>query len=315
MEIIDFFKTNFDIIENNSDYKIAEYKKNFFVGIDKERNVVIVLKPSTQNGRPYNLATKALTLECNAKVSFSTKKEETVHILKCLLTTTKEKQIFLEISKLFINDDYSDKYVIETFNTLQVFFSNRKELSDNELTGFYAELYTIYKFHELINIEQYWQSKDRLKFDFSFSEKVKLEIKSTTKDIRQHHFLHEQLNSNYFEIFILSYKFRYDDTGLSLYELINLVKPILLNLKELYMRLTYLEKNTSIERLKEIKYNQIYTEENMHFYKSCDIPKFKEETPPGVSKAEYDCSLENIPSIGTKDFIDRIIPFTGEKND
>ena len=306
MEIIDFFKKIFDKIENTSDFKIAEYEKNFFVGIDKENNIVIVLKPNNQNGRPYNITTKSLTLECNVKVSFSSAKEETVHILKCLLNTTKEKQIFLEISKLFINDEYSDKYVIETFNTLQNFFSNRKELSDNELTGFYAELYTIYKFHELLKIEQYWQSKDRLKFDFSFTEKTKLEIKATTKDIRQHHFLHEQLNSKYFEIFILSYKFRYDDTGLSLFDLINLVKPILSNNKELYMRLTYLEKNASIERLKELKYNQIYTDENMHFFRALDIPKFKEETPSGVSKAEYDCTLENIPFLETKDFVRKI---------
>ena len=126
MEIIDFFKTNFSKIENTSDFKIAEYEKNFFVGIDKEKNIVIVLKPNNQNGRPYNITTKSLTLECNAKVSFSSEKEETVHILKCLLNTTKEKQIFLEISKLFMNDEYSDKYVIETFNTLQNFFQIEK---------------------------------------------------------------------------------------------------------------------------------------------------------------------------------------------
>lgn len=306
MEIIDFFKANFSKLENTADYKIAEYEKNFFVGIDKEKNIVIVFKPNNQNGRPYNISTKSLTLECNAKVSFSSERDETVHILKCLLHTVKEKQIFLEISKLFINDDYSDKYVIETFNTLQNFFSSKKDLTDNELTGFYAELYTIYKFHDSLNIEQYWQSRDRLKFDFSFTDKLKLEIKATTKEIRQHHFLHEQLNSNYYEIFILSYMFRYDDFGLSLFDLINLLKPILSNNKDLYMRLTYLEKNASAEHLKDIKYNQIYTDANMYFFKAFDIPKFKEAIPSGVSKAEYDCSLENIPHVEIDDFVNRI---------
>lgn len=306
MEIIDFFKANFSKLENTADYKIAEYEKNFFVGIDKEKNIVIVFKPNNQNGRPYNISTKSLTLECNAKVSFSSERDETVHILKCLLHTVKEKQIFLEISKLFINDDYSDKYVIETFNTLQNFFSSKKDLTDNELTGFYAELYTIYKFHDSLNIEQYWQSRDRLKFDFSFTDKLKLEIKATTKEIRQHHFLHEQLNSNYYEIFILSYMFRYDDFGLSLFDLINLLKPILSNNKDLYMRLTYLEKNASAEHLKDIKYNQIYTDANMYFFKAFDIPKFKEAIPSDVSKAEYDCSLENIPHVEIDDFVNRI---------
>lgn len=306
MELLDFFKSNFESINNNADYKIAEFSHNFYVGIDKDKNIVIVIMAKSQLGRPYNLKTKFLSLECNAKVSFSNGNQENVHILKCLVHDKKEKEIFLEVAKLFINDDYSDRYVINTFTTLQSFFSNKKDFSANELTGFYAELYTILKFHNSLNIERYWQSRDRLKFDFSFTEKIKLEIKATTKDIRQHHFLHEQLNSNYFEIFILSYKFRYDDKGLSLFDLINLVEPILINNKELYMRLIYLKKNVNIEYLKEIKYNQIYTDENMCFFNATDIPKFKEETPSGVSKAEYDCFLENVPIIETKTFLDRI---------
>ena len=302
MEINEFFKSNFENIKSDKEYKVAEYASHFFVGIDKDDNIVIVLKPNIQNRRPYNISTKALSLECNAKVSFSDSIPETVHILKCLLKTTKEKTIFLELSKLFISDDYSDKYVIETFNTLQNFFSNKKELSDNELTGFYAELYTIYKFHDSLQIEKFWQSKDRLKFDFSISEKIKLEIKATTKDLRIHHFLHEQLNSTYFDIYVLSYLFRYDDEGLSLYDLIEKVRPILINEKEKFMRLTYIEKNTSKERLQDFKYNQIYTDENMRLYKAENIPKFREQTPAGVSKAEYDCALDNVNPISFDEF-------------
>lgn len=310
MDIVDFFKLHFNDIEKISDYKIAEFTHNFFIGLDSNRNIVIVLKPSNQSGRPYNINTKALILECNVKVSFVEGTTENVHILKCLLQTKKEKEIFLEVAKLFINDDYSDKYVIETFNTLQSFFSKRNELTDTELIGFYAELYTIYRFHDSLKIEKFWQTKDRLKFDFSFTDKLKLEIKATTKEIRIHHFQHEQLNSNYFNIFVLSYMFRYDDTGLSLFELIEKIKPLLADYKDLYLRLTYIEKNTSTERLKDLKYNQLYTDEKMHFYSAKSIPKFLEETPAGVSKAEYDCNLENIPCIESKEFLEIVTSIT-----
>lgn len=303
MEILDFFKSNFESISNGSGYKIAEFAKNFYIGIDKESHIVIVIKSDSKNGRPYNISTKALSLECNVRVSFSNGFLENVHILKCLLQNKKEKEIFLEVAKLFINDSYSDTYVIDTFNTLQNFFANKNELSDNELTGFYAEFYTIYKFHDLLNIEKYWQSKDRLKFDFSFSETLKLEIKSTTRENRIHHFKHEQLNSKYFDIYVLSYLFRYDDEGLSLYDLMDKIKPILAGNKELCLRLNYVEKNTSIDRLKNLKYNSIYTNEQMRFYSAKDIPKFKEQTPVGVSKAEYDCSLENVVPLNGFDFV------------
>ena len=53
-----------------------------------------------------------------------------------------------------------------------------------------------------------------------------------------------------------------------------------------------------------MRFNQIYTDEKMYFYSAQSIPKFKEDTPIGVSEAEYDCSLENIKSMKEKDFID-----------
>lgn len=306
MEILDFFYSKFDTLSNCSGYRIAEFAKDFYIGVDKEKNVVVVIKSYSQNGRSYNINTKALSLECNAKVSFSNGNIENVHILKCLLRSKKEKDIFLEVAKLFVNDDYSDKYVVDTFNTLQNFFANKNELSDNELIGFYAELYTIYKFHDFLRIENYWQSQDRLKFDFSFTETLKLEIKATTKENRIHHFKHEQLYSNYYDIYVLSYLLRYDDEGLSMYELMEKIQPILAGNKDLCMRLNYIEKNTNIDRLKDLKYNPLYTENQMRFFSAKDIPKFQEQTPAGVSKAEYDCSLENVSPIKEDDFFNRV---------
>lgn len=304
MEILDFFRVNFESISNNTDYKIAEFSHNFYIGIDRDKNIVVVIKTNSRNDRPYNINTKSLSLECNVKVCFSNGTEESVHILKCLLHAKREKEIFLELVKLFITDDYSDKHIINTFNVLQSFFSNRNELSDKELIGFYAELYTIYKFHDVLCIEKYWQIKDRMKFDFSFTEKLKLEIKATTKENRIHHFKHEQLNSNYFEIFILSYLFRYDDLGFSLYDLVEKVKPILLNDAERYLRLLYIEKNTNVDRLKKLKFNQIFTDKQMHLYNANDIPKFSDLTPDGVYRVEYDCSLEKINTVDIDDFFE-----------
>lgn len=41
-----------------------------------------------------------------------------------------------------------------------------------------------------------------MKFDFSISEKVKLEVKATVKNIRTHHFRHEQLMTEVYDIFV-----------------------------------------------------------------------------------------------------------------
>ena len=94
MEILDFFKSNFESIPNVSSYKIAEFANDFYIGVDKESHVVVVIKSSSKSGRPYNISTKALSLECNARVSFSNGILENVHILKCLLQNKKEKNFF-----------------------------------------------------------------------------------------------------------------------------------------------------------------------------------------------------------------------------
>ena len=93
MEILDFFKLNFESIPNGSGYKIAEFANGFYIGVDKDSHVVVVIKSSSRNGRPYNITTKALSLERNARVSFSSAILENVHILKCLLQSKKEKEI------------------------------------------------------------------------------------------------------------------------------------------------------------------------------------------------------------------------------
>lgn len=42
-------------------------------------------------------------------------------------------------------------------------------------------------------MDVYWQSQDKMKFDFSINETKKIEVKTTTSETRKHKFKHEQL--------------------------------------------------------------------------------------------------------------------------
>ena len=231
--------------------------------------------------------------------------DDTVHIIRCLSEVKQEKCIFLELSMVLIQEgDKSEEAIMETFNILRTFFNDKKELSDNELIGLYAELYTICSFHESLAIEKYWQSRDRMKFDFSISEKVKLEVKATVKNTRTHHFRHEQLMTEVYDIFVLSYLLRYDDEGLSLFELLMSCKKSMANDSRRLLRINYVLKNVEEGRLKHLRFNRAYTEANRHIYRAADIPKFRESTPRGVANAEYDCVLDNVEFIEDDLFID-----------
>ena len=136
-----------------------------------------------------------------------------------------------------------------------------------------------------------------MKFDFSITEKLKLEIKATTKNTRTHHFRHEQLMTEVYDIYVLSYLLRHDDEGLSLLELINESKTYLSYDPRKLVKINLVLKNVSQERLDNFRFNNDYTRANMHFYKAEDIPKFNESSPSGVINAEYDCVLDNVKSI------------------
>lgn len=312
MNIVEVFQNHFatDNVTNN-DFSLIEYDSDILIGIDRYLHVCVVVKSANLRRFPIKYKTQKMSIECNMRVRYEIKSEvheDTVHIIRCLSENQRDRHLFLELAVVLIKEgDCSEEAIIETFNTLRTFFYDKKLISDNELIGLYAELYTIYKFHETLQIEKYWQSQDRMKFDFSISERIKLEIKATVKSTRIHHFLHEQLMTEIYDIYVLSYLLRYDDEGLSLFDLLMSCKELLCEDSRKLLRINYVLKNAEEERLRNVCFNCNYTEANRRFYCATDIPKFSQNTPRGVANAEYDCVLDNVKSIEDDMFIGIVI--------
>ena len=311
MNIVEFYNNNFTNTElSDADYKLRKFKDNIFVGIDKEKTVSVVIKSSGNPMNPIIQKTKMISVECNMVVQYYLDNEKIngiVHIIKCKTENNKERDIFLELAILLIESgEYSEEGLLDVFRTLVMFFSNKYDVSDNELTGLYGELYTIKKFSNTISIDKYWQSQDKMKFDFSITEKTKVEVKSTVKQLRTHHFRHEQLQTNSYNIYVLSYLFRKEDNGTSLYDLIMTCKDLFKNSPKQSIKLDLILKNVEESRLKNFKFDDSYTERNLKIFRGADIPKFNEFTPEGVANAEYDCDLENTNSIDVNTFITNV---------
>lgn len=302
MNIVELFQKHFDNGNTrNHDFTLVEYDANILIGVDSSEHVCVVIGSSNACRFPLKYTTQKISIECNMRVCYGLNGElhdDSVHIIRCLSEIKREKYLFLELATVLIEESNgSEETIMETFNTLRTFFNDKKEFSDNELIGLYGELYTIYRFHESLQIEKYWQSRDRMKFDFSISEKLKLEIKATVKNTRTHHFRHEQLMTEVYDIYVLSYLLRYDDEGLSLFDLIMICKEFLSGDARKLLRINYILKNVGEERLKYMRFNSDYTDVNRHFYHAVDIPKFNQITPQGVVNAEYDCVLDNVKFI------------------
>ena len=141
-----------------------------------------------------------------------------------------------------------------------------------------------------------------MKFDFSITENLKIDIKSTIKSERIHKFRHDQLNSVKNKVYIISYKLQKDDQGLSLYDLMKSCLPLLSSYPTKKARIVrYICDDECKEELENFRFNENYTIDNMRIINVLNIPKFK-ENPINVTDAEYnsnceECLMEDIDSI------------------
>ena len=290
------------------DFLLYTFRDSFFLGFDEKGDICAVIMSSSTSCTPILQRTKLLSVECNIRLDYSLdgieRKNDLVHIIRCFSPIEKEREMFLEIIDTMIPTvKVKDDEVMLVFRTLSKFFSDKTEPSDSELIGLYAEIDAIISFSSDLDLGKYWQSKDRLKFDFSLSDKFKLEVKATTNNFRAHHFRHEQLNTEIFDIYILSYMLRYDDEGKSLFDLLHEVKPLIKTNHKKITRINLILKNVSEERLRAIRFSPEYTSNKRHVYDARIIPKFPDGSPEGVANAEYDCSLENIDFINDDAFV------------
>lgn len=302
MGIKESFNSAFNAISKvENDFLLTKYREDIFIGLDCNLNVVVITKSIPQNRTPIIHKTQKMSIECNIKVQYELDGNsyiDVVHIIRCFVTDKQDREIFLELCEVMLaNNNGSEETIMDTFSILRTFFSEKKEFSDSELIGLYAELYTICSYKDSLHLERFWQSRDRMKFDFSISEKLKLEIKATTQNTRKHHFRHEQLMTSVYDIYVMSYLLRYDDEGTSLFDIIQECKELLMFYPNKLLKVDAVLRNVSEDRLRSFRFNRDYTDQFRKLYRAVDIPKFNEVTPAGVLDAEYDCVLDTAHDI------------------
>ncbi|WP_340028673.1 PD-(D/E)XK motif protein [Paenibacillus sp. FSL H7-0940] len=275
----------------------ADTLKSIFYGTDSNHNPVFVIESLIPQMNSQIQNTKKLFFSSNTKCEMiinGEKFEKTVHILTCLGTQLDEQLAFVRLTESFSKHFTSSNPQIlnELFSALVNLFAQGGKFNIFELQGLFTELYVIKYFRDNgLNISSFWQKQNKLNFDFTINRKKRMEVKSTLQSNRTHHFKHEQLLSELYDIVIVSCLLRKDDAGLSLFDLINEVRVICASD---YRSLLYIEqfiKNISDDKLHEMKYDQTYIEKNIRFFPGSSVPKFNETQPNGVTHTEYNSNL------------------------
>lgn len=310
--IFNALKTH-DAGEHSYTIFLANNTRECYFGKDRDGNTVFMIPSTVVQIAPVCQETKSLRFTFNKKCTFflnEVTQTRVMHVLVCKEQTDEKVLAFIRLTKAFAQTerDNDQFYLASLFSSLAALFSLRRETSESELQGLFSELYTILHFHRVgCDISACWQSRGMMKFDFTFSEKKRLEIKSTLKPDRVHHFRHEQLCSELYDIRIVSMMLRKSDCGISLNDLITEIQTIYADQYPLLMHIASSVSNVEESRLKGLMYDEIYLTDHLHYYDAAAIPHFAERTPDGVFNAEYDCTLSNIPAVAEQNMIGWIL--------
>lgn len=298
--------------ETNAFFLIPLENSNCYYGKNHSGNIVFVICPEiTIIKKKYKLTTSDLLLEVNVESEFLVANKKSLfiaHILTCLSTEKINQIAFIRLCEAFKDSELtSAEDIIKLFNAFSNLFSSKVKSTFIELQGLYAELYIMRYFEKKgINLYQYWQSEDKRKHDFYVSNKKRIEVKSTSKDIRVHHFLHEQLLTEFHDIKIISIMTKKVDAGLSLYDLVTQVQLSPLASYNLLLHIEQKLKNCSEEEQLQFKFDEILLSKQLKIFDAKEIPHFKDKQPDGVFNAEYDSDLTGASSISINDFINWI---------
>ena len=250
-----------------------------------------------QNINTLNQSTRHLKLYINDDFDVDIKgvldnRKMTLLILKS--TSNKHSDMFIRVI-LSMLDNLNEEILLKHFLELKDLFSNDEKMSKDELEGKFGELFSMYmlKINYGIDICTYYQKEDRRKFDFNLSDKKKIEVKTTIKTERIHHFLQQQLDTDRYDIRVISIMLQKDDAGMSLLNLIDECKDLFSNYFPLVIHIERILKSIDEEELDNLKFNYEYAKDHLKIYDALKLPRLKEKDIEGVFNVEYDVDFIN----------------------
>ena len=301
--ILEFLNNDF----TSEGYYVKEFSDNLFFGKDKDGNCVCVRSNDTKE-QPFSLKTKSIELYQNYHFILQSSEKVLDDNFDMIILMNKyndTRRTFVNLCLNFYSTD-DDRSIIELTEDLIELYKTPKSNDTKSEQGLWAELFTINYLYEKynINISEQWHNDAFNKYDFSLSDSLKLEVKSTTKEIREHRFSHEQVYTNY-DVIISSVMMRKDDSGLTIFDLYN--KTSLLFASK-YDLLSKIEKELAkYDKEQLIMYDYEYATENIEFYLNKNVPHFDDPEPEGIHGTEYTIVFENVDHLSDEDIEDLII--------
>lgn len=179
-------------------------------------------------------------------------------------------------------------------------FALHKNLSREVVRGLWAELLVINCSSNPEYLIRSWHEQPEDKYDFNDSID-KIEVKSTTSDVRTHIFSLGQLLPNNSASLLIASVFVYaTGIGKSVFDIADMISEKIHNI-DCELKLSEIILKTigpNIEECERMRFDYNFAVDNLQYFKSDVIPSIKEEhIPADVSAVQFRSDLSHVPSI------------------
>lgn len=139
-----------------------------------------------------------------------------------------------------------------------------------------------------------WHTDFFNKHDFEIDERTKVEVKTTSKEIRKHSFSYDQICRNKLNVFVISCSLKLCEKGLSLYELCKNTMSLLKDNKQILAIELLMTKLGLNEDYQGVNCIPEETYSSIKIYNAKDIPSLCKIVPECISNIHYDVDFSNI---------------------
>lgn len=184
--------------------------------------------------------------------------------------------------------------VVYAIKNLTILFRAMAEKPRKSLQGLWAELFLIARVHDIATMVNAWHIAPEDRYDFSYGNQ-RIEVKSNSARIRQHHFSLEQLSPPINTTLLIASIFvEYAGSGTSIFELAEQIRTRISNNPDLLLHVDQIISLTLGENWRdalEIRFDVELAESSLSFYEVSAIPSVGRDLPLGVSDVHFKSDL------------------------
>jgi hypothetical protein len=202
---------------------------------------------------------------------------------------------------LFFVENSNKIHIKSYFNDIEHLFDDVVEILDDEVVGLFGELLLIYTSSDINRMIDFWHLPLNARFDFS-SDEEKIEVKSTSSSVREHHISLEQVQSSVSdEVLLCSIMCRCvhhgEGNNMSINDLVTAISAQLSvdNLEKFNLVISEICKSLEVSfKFRDFKFDLDYSINSMMFF-DCDVlPKIDiTSLPVGVSNVKFKETLDS----------------------